>query len=497
VRRLRLLAVVALALLSARPASTATAPSPARTTGTKAAAAATATRKADLIVTARAVLTVDQDFHILPRSSVVIHHGAIVAIGSPETIAKQYSATRTIDRPNAVLMPGLVNTHTHAAMSLLRGIADDRPLMEWLQKYIFPAEAKNVSPAFVTDGTNLAMAEMIRSGTTTFADMYYFEDEVARAVDKAGMRGVLGETWIDFPAPDNKTGEQAQAYTRKYLEAWKNHPRVVAAIAPHAPYTCSAATYQAARKLADEYHAPLLTHLSETQDEQKTIHDKYGATPTKWLASIGFLGPRAVVAHGVWLSDDDLRALADAKVALSHNPESNMKLGSGIAPVAKAVAAGVVVSLGTDGPAGSNNDFDMFESMDFAGKLAKVAALDPTAMPARELVRMATIEGARSLGLGDKIGSIEVGKQADLIAVDLTASRTRPVYDLSSIVVYAAKASDVSLTMVAGKVLFDGHKLTTIDEAAVDKATGTWRERIERSLAAPAASADSTGRSSR
>jgi 5-methylthioadenosine/S-adenosylhomocysteine deaminase len=443
------------------------------------------------------VLTVDQDFRILSRSSVVIDHGAIVAIGSPEAMARQYSATRTIDRPNAVLMPGLVNTHTHAAMSLLRGIADDRPLMEWLQKYIFPAEAKNVSPAFVTDGTNLAMAEMIRSGTTTFADMYYFEDDVARAVDQAGMRGVLGETWIDFPVPDHKNSDEALAYTRKFLDHWKNHPRVVAAIAPHAPYTCSAATYQAARKLADEYGAPLLTHLSETQDEQKTIHDKYGTSPAEWLASIGFLGPRLVVAHGVWLSADDLLVLADHKVSLSHNPESNMKLGSGIAPIAKAMAAGVVVSLGTDGPAGSNNDFDMFESMDFAGKLAKVAALDPTAMPARELVRMATIDGARALGLGDKIGSIEVGKQADLIAVDLSSSRTRPVYDLTSTVVYAAKASDVSLTMVAGKVLFDGQKLTTIDEVAVDKAAGTWRKQIEQSLAAPAASADTTKKSSR
>jgi 5-methylthioadenosine/S-adenosylhomocysteine deaminase len=483
--------------MSARPAvAAATAkPSANQATGTKT-AATTAGKKADLIVTARAVLTVDPDFHILGRSSVVIDRGAIVAIGAPEAMARQYRATRTIDRPNSVLMPGLVNTHTHAAMSLLRGIADDRPLMEWLQKYIFPAEAKNVSPAFVTDGTNLAMAEMIRSGTTTFADMYYFEDDVARAVDKAGMRGVLGETWIDFPVPDHKNGDEAVAYTRKFLEHWKNHPRVVAAIAPHAPYTCSAATFQAARKLADEYGAPLLTHLSETQDEQKTIRERYRATPTAWLDSIGFLGPRTVVAHGVWLSDDDLRILQHDQVALSHNPESNMKLGSGIAPVVKAARAGVVVSLGTDGPAGSNNDFDMFESMDFAGKLAKVAALDPTVLPARDLVKMATMNGARALGLAKQIGSIEIGKQADLIAVDLTASRTRPMYDVTSIVVYAAKASDVSLTLVAGKVLFDGRTLTTIDEAAVDKAAGTWRDKIERSLA-PAASADSSGRSSR
>ncbi len=456
-------------------------------------------RGVDLIVSAGFVLTVDPEFRILPGSAVAIQDGRIVAIGTAAEITRRYAARRRIDRPHAVLMPGLVNTHTHAAMSLLRGIADDRPLMEWLQKYIFPAEARNVSPAFVRDGTNLAMAEMIRSGTTTFADMYYFEDDVAHAVDAAGMRAVLGETWIDFPVPDNKNHDQAVAYTTRFLASWKGHRRITAAIAPHAPYTCSAATFQSARKLADEYGAPLLTHLSETQDEQKTIREKYGATPTAWLASIGFLGPRAVVAHGVWLSDDDLQLLARDKVALSHNPESNMKLGSGIAPIAKALKAGVVVGLGTDGPAGSNNDFDMLESMDFAGKLAKVAQLDPTALPARDLIRMATLEGARALGLGDRIGSIEVGKEADLIAIDLTGERVRPVYDLTSTVVYAAKASDVSLTMVAGRVLFDGRSLQTLDEARIVQAAETWRAKITRSLAASAAtptSPDTVGKAS-
>ena len=481
VRSLSLVALAGLALAQARPV----APQ----------ASAPASRSVDVIVTAASALTVDADFRILSPCAVAIRNGTIVAVGPPAEIGRRYSARQRIDRPHSVLMPGLVNTHTHAAMSLMRGIADDRPLMEWLQKYIFPAEAKNVSPSFVRDGTNLAMAEMIRSGTTTFADMYYFEDDVARAVDKAGMRAVLGETWIDFPVPDNKTHDQATAYTKKFLEAWKGNRRVTAAIAPHAPYTCSATTYQDARALADAYGAPLLTHLSETQDEQKTIQAKYGNTPTRWLDKIGFLGPRLVVAHGVWLSDDDMKLLAERRVALSHNPESNMKLGSGIAPIAKTAAAGVVVGLGTDGPAGSNNDFDMFEAMDFAGKLAKVAGLDPTVLPARDLVRMATLGGARCLGLEKRIGSIEVGKDADLIAVDLTAERVRPVYDLASTLVYAAKASDVSLTMVAGRVLFDGHTVKTIDEAAVAKAAAEWRDRVTRSLApVPAATAhpDST-----
>jgi 5-methylthioadenosine/S-adenosylhomocysteine deaminase len=462
------LVAVAVALLQAWPGA--------------ARAQAPKSQSVDVIVTAEAALTVDANFRILSPCAVAIQGGTIVAVGSPAEIGRRYTARQKIDRPHSVLMPGLVNTHTHAAMSLLRGIADDRPLMEWLQKYIFPAEAKNVSPSFVRDGTNLAMAEMIRSGTTTFTDMYYFEDDVARAVDAAGMRAVLGETWIDFPAPDNKTHAEASAYTKKFLEAWKGHRRVIAAIAPHAPYTCSAATYQDARKLADAYGAPLLTHLSETQDEQKTILAKYKTTPTRWLDTIGFLGPRLLVAHGVWLSGDDMKLLTQRNVTLSHNPESNMKLGSGIAPIAKAVAAGVVVGLGTDGPAGSNNDFDMFEAMDFAGKLAKVAGLDPTVVPARDLVRMATLDGARCLGLEKRIGSIEVGKEADLIAVDLTSERVRPVYDLASTVVYAAKASDVSLTMVAGRVLFDGHAVKTIDEAATARLADEWHERITRSL---------------
>ena len=445
------------------------------------------TESADVIVTAGAVLTVDRDFRVLPEASVAIRGGVIVAIDDPAKIAKRFTAKERIERPGAILMPGLVNTHTHAAMSLLRGIADDQPLMEWLQKSIFPAEAKNVSAAFVRDGTNLAMAEMIRSGTTTFADMYYFEDDVARAVDAAGMRAVLGETWLDVPAPDNKTGDAARAYTKRFLETWKGNPRIRAAIAPHAPYTCSAGTYRAARELADLYDAPLLTHLSETRDEQKTIHEKYGMTPAKWLDSIGFLGPRLVAAHGVWLSDEDLALLVKDGVALSHNPESNMKLGSGIAPVSKAVAAGMVVGLGTDGPAGSNNDFDMFEAMDFAGKLAKVASLDPTALPARELIRMATIDGARALGLAQKIGSIEVGKEADLIAVDLGRERDRPIYDVASTLVYSGKAGDVTLTLVRGRVLFDGRSVRTIDEAATLAAAGAWRERIATSLGRPAA----------
>jgi 5-methylthioadenosine/S-adenosylhomocysteine deaminase len=323
---------------------------------------------------------------------------------------------------------------------------------------------------------------MLRGGTTTFADMYYYESDVAATVDAAGMRAVLGETWLDFPAPGHKDLEESKKVTRAFLERWKGHPRITAAVAPHAPFTNSKESLLAAKALADEFGAPLLTHLSETRDEQKQIMEKHGTTPTKWLDAIGFLGPNVLAAHGVWCDGEDLRILAARKVSLAHNPESNMKLASGIAPVVAARAAGVTVGLGTDGVAGSNNDLSMFEAMDFAGKLAKVSTMDPTALPARELLKMATIEGAKALRLDKKIGSLEVGKAADLIAVDFVEPRTRPIYDVVSTLVYAAKESDVSLTVVDGKVLWDRPKWRTIEPIQVIKAAGEWRERIMKSL---------------
>jgi 5-methylthioadenosine/S-adenosylhomocysteine deaminase len=424
----------------------------------------------------------DAAFTVRGETAVAIRGGEILAVGDPAGIDAAWAPEARIVRPGGVLLPGLVNTHTHAAMNLLRGIANDQPLMDWLRKYIFPAEAKNVSPEFVRAGTDLACLEMIRGGTTTFADMYYYESVVAESVDRAGLRAVLGETWLDFPAPGHANLEESKTVTRAFLEKWKGHPRITAAIAPHAPYTCSRETLLAARALADEYGAPLLTHVSETRDEQKEILEKYGKSPVAWLDEIGFLGPRLSVAHGVWLSPADLAILAERKVSLSHNPESNMKLGSGIAPVVAARKAGVVVGLGTDGVAGSNNDLDMFDAMDFAGKLAKVAALDPTPLTAPELLRMATIDGAKALGLDHLVGSLEAGKRADLIVVDLERAHAQPVFDLPSTVVYASRAGDVSLTVVDGKVLWDGARALTLDEAKVIAAAKVWRGRVLKSL---------------
>lgn len=443
----------------------------------------------DTLVTAAHVLTMDGTDRVFSPGAVAIRNGAIVAVGTPAELSSLYSPKRKISRPRAVVLPGLINTHTHAAMNLMRGIADDLPLMDWLTKFIFPAEARNVSPAFVKAGTLLACAEMVRGGTTTFADMYYFESDVASAVDQCGMRAVLGETWLDFPVPDHKDLPESIAVTRAFLEKWKGHPRVIAAVAPHAPFTNSKESLVAAHDLALEFKAPLLIHLSETKDEQKQIADKYGTTPAKWLESIGFLGPNVLAAHGVWLDADDMRLLAERHVGLSHNPESNMKLASGIAPVVAERKAGIVVGLGTDGVAGSNNDLDMWEAMDFAGKLAKVSTMDPTALPAKDLLRMATIEGARAMKLDGRIGSLEAGKRADLVAVELGGAGTTPVWDLYSTLVYAAKESDVSLTMVEGRVLWDGKRVTTLDEAKVVREAVEWRKKIAASLAAPAAPA--------
>jgi 5-methylthioadenosine/S-adenosylhomocysteine deaminase len=441
----------------------------------------------DTLVTAGWVLTMDGTDRVLTPGAVAISKGAIVAVGTPPELLSRYLPKRKISRPHSVVLPGLINTHTHAAMSLFRGIADDLPLMEWLTKFIFPAEAKNVSPAFVRAGTTLACLEMIRGGTTTFADMYYFESDVAEAVNACGLRAVLGETWLDFPVPDHKDLAESIQVTRAFLEKWKGHPRVVAAVAPHAPYTNSKESLVAARDLALEFKAPLLIHLSETKDEQKQIAEKYGMTPTKWLESIGFLGPNVLAAHGVWCDADDLRLLAERHVGLAHNPESNMKLASGILDVVAARKAGIAVGLGTDGVAGSNNDHDMWETMDFAGKLAKVSTMDPTALPAKELLRMATIEGARAMKMEDRVGSLETGKRADLVAVDLAGARTQPLWNLFSTLVYAVKEGDVSLTMVEGRVLWDGRTVRTVDAAKTLRDAEEWRSRIAASLKGAAA----------
>jgi 5-methylthioadenosine/S-adenosylhomocysteine deaminase len=364
------------------------------------------------------------------------------------------------------VMPGLVNTHTHAPMVLYRGLADDLALMDWLENYIFPAEAKTVSPEFVRAGTRLAALEMIQSGTTTYADMYYFEEEIAKVTKDAGLRGVLGQTVIQFPVADAKTPAEALARTEAFIRQFAGDDLITPAVAPHSMYTLDTKTLKSVRALADRERAPILIHLAETQDEVKRSRQTHKMTPTAYLDSIGFWGARTVAAHGVWLTPADIRTLARRGIGVSHNPESNMKLASGTAKVPAMRAAGIHVGLGTDGAA-SNNDLDMFEAMRQAAFLHKLQTGDPRAVPSRTALEMATIEGARALGLDTQIGSLEAGKRADLIVVSMASARQTPMYDPLSHLVYVTRGDDVRTTIVNGRVLMRDRKVLTLDEADV------------------------------
>ena len=434
--------------------------------GPRAAAQTPARRTVALVVTNAIVVTVDGTRRILSPGGIAIDGTDIVGVGSAAEIAAGFQGRQTIDGTGQILLPGLVNTHTHAAMVLLRGLGNDLALMDWLQKYIFPAEAKSVSPGFVRTGTQLAALEMIRSGTTTFADMYYFEEEVAKAASEAGLRGVLGQTIIRFPVPDAKTPEDGLKRTEAFIAAWKDHPLITPAVAPHALYTLDAATLKASRALADKHQVPLLIHLAETRAEVDSALQLGQATPTQYLNGVGLWGPRTLAAHGVWVSPSDMAILKGAGIAVSHNPESNMKLASGTAPVVDYLAQGIAIGLGTDGAA-SNNDLDMFEAMRFAGFLQKHARNDPQALPATQVLDMATRGGAAALGLGSRIGTIEVGKRADVILVDTRGPRQTPLFDPVSHLVYSAHGDDVTTTIVDGRVLMRDRRILTLNEAQV------------------------------
>jgi 5-methylthioadenosine/S-adenosylhomocysteine deaminase len=440
-----------------------------------------AAKPADILITGGTVLTMAGPD--IENGSVVISGGKIVAVGPSSQIDAKYAAKMTIHARGSAVMPGLVNAHTHVPMTLFRGIADDRDLMDWLQNFIFPAEAKNVSRDFVKWGTRLAAAEMIESGTTTFADMYYFESDIARETKAAGLRGVLGETVIDFPVADNKTWDEAMKYVRAYVKEWKGDRLITPAIAPHAPFTVSEEHLRQVRALATELGVPILIHVSETQNELEQVKAKHnGLTPGDYLDSIGFLGDDVVAAHGVWLSKEEIEKFAAKKVGVVHCPESNMMLASGIAPVSAMRAAHMKVGLGTDGPAGSNNDLDMFEEMASAARLQKVGRMDPKILGAHDVLEMATIGSARVLGLADKIGTLEEGKRADVIVVNLQTPKTQPVYSVESALVYAADGSNVTTTICDGKILMRNRKVLTVDVPATLVKAKEYRDRVRKSL---------------
>ena len=449
--------------------------------GRTAASQAQASRAVDLVITNGHVVTMNAAGQVMSPGAIAIRGTTIVDVGPADRIGREYQGRETVDARDRVIMPGLINTHTHAPMVLYRGLGDDLALMDWLQKYIFPAEAKTVTPEFVRVGTRLAALEMIQSGTTTYADMYYFEEEIARATEAAGLRGVLGQTIIQFPVADAKTPDEALQRTERFLKEFASSELITPAIAPHAMYTLEDRTLRAVRSMADRYKAPVLIHLAETADESKTSQQRHRMSPTRYLDSLGFWGPRTLAAHGVWLNDADIRILAKRGVGVSHNPESNMKLASGTAPVPALRSAKVPVGLGTDGAA-SNNDLDMFESMRQAAFLHKLTSRDPRAVPAPVALAMATIEGARALQMDDQIGSLEAGKRADMILVSMRGARQTPLYDPVSHLVYVTRGDDVRTTIVNGRILMRDRKVLTLDEAAVLEDANRMAEKVREAV---------------
>jgi 5-methylthioadenosine/S-adenosylhomocysteine deaminase len=430
-----------------------------------------------LLVTGGTVVTMDSRGTILEGGAVAVADGAIVAVGPAEELAAGYPQHRRIDATGRIVLPGLINAHTHAPMVLFRGLADDLELMDWLENHIFPAEAEHVDEEFVRAGTRLACLEMLAGGTTTFVDMYYYEDAIAEEADRCGMRAVVGETLIDFPAPDHATWDEAAAYTRRFVARWKDHPRITAAVAPHSAYTVSEVHLRAAHALAEELDAPFLTHLAEAPSEIEQVRERTGTTSILFMDSIGVLGDRMLAAHVVWPQPGEIELLAERGVGVAHCPQSNMKVAAGIAPVPALLAAGIAVGLGTDGAA-SNNDLDLWEEIDTAAKLHKVAALDPTLVDARQALRMATIEGARALDLEEEIGSLEAGKRADLIVVGTGGFHQRPYSNPYSLLVYSTKAADVETVIVEGRVVVEGGHVLTLDAEGVLAEADAWRQRI-------------------
>ena len=423
-------------------------------------------QRVSLIVRSDTIVTMDEARRVLTPGAIVIVGDAIVAVDAADVVARRYVSGAVLDLGSDIVLPGLINTHGHVPMVMYRGLADDLALMDWLENYIFPAEAQTVTPEFVRTGMRLGILEMIRSGTTTFTDMYYFEEEAARVARAAGIRSVLGQTVISFPAPDARTPAEAIVLAEAFIEAWKDDALVTPAVAPHSMYALDRDSLIAVRDLARRYDVPILVHLAETKDEVEIANERHAMSPTAYLDSIEFWGPDVLAAHGVWVSEADIEILTSRGVAVSHNPESNMKLASGIAPIPQMLAAGVVVGLGTDGAA-SNNDLDMFEAMRQAALLHKVATGDPRVLAAPQVLAMATIGGAAALGLADRVGSLTVGKQADLISVSIDRARHTPLYDPVSHLVYVTRGSDVRTSLVNGRVLMQDGAVLTLDEGEV------------------------------
>ncbi len=437
----------------------------------------------DTLILGGTILCLDERMTQIPDGALAIAGDTLAAVGTADALRRQFTSPNIIDGKNTLIMPGLINSHTHAAMTCFRGIADDMNLMEWLNDYIFPAEARNVDPELAYWGSMLACAEMIKSGTTSFCDMYIFEDETARAAQEAGMRCLLGEVLFDFPSPNYQTPQEGLAYTRRLLERWAGDPLIRIAVEPHALYTCSRPLLEEAIKLADEFEVPLALHLLENASERQQLQEKLGKGAVAYLKDLGCLNERLIAFHGVYLDEEDIRTFRDHGCKVVYNPESNMKLASGFAPVSRMLKAGIRVGLGTDGCA-SNNNLDMFQAMDTAAKLEKVINLDPTLMPAPTVVAMATRGGAQVLGMEQITGCLRPDLKADLIMIDLKSPHLTPMYNPYSQLVYAANGADVKTVFINGKMVMKDRRLLTLNEEEIMAKVCQIAEQIRHSLQA-------------
>lgn len=435
----------------------------------------------DIIITGGTVLTLDRVFTRIPQGAIAVAGDTIVATGNEVEVTRHYRAKKIISCPDSIIMPGLVNAHTHAAMTCFRGIADDMELMDWLNHYIFPAEAKNVTPDLVYWGSLLACVEMIKSGTTTFADMYMFEDETARAATQAGMRCMVGEVIYDFPSPNIKSPVEGWAYTEYLLKRWKDDPLVTVMVTPHSLYTCSHDVLGQAKEVAQRYGIPVATHLLENKRELDELTRRLNRRAVDYLDEIGLLNDRFIAYHGVMMDEYDMQSFAARGAKVVHNPESNMKLASGVAPVAAMLDHGICVGLGTDGCA-SNNNLDLFQEMDTAAKLEKAVRCDPTIMNARTVTWMATAGGAQVLGMDDRIGSLEVGKKADIVIIDCKKPHLTPLYNEYSHLAYCVLGADVDTVIINGEVVMEQRQLTRLDEEEVMARVREIACRVARSL---------------
>lgn len=418
---------------------------------------------ADLLIHNAYVLSLDENFKSWPKGAIAIKGHEIVALGEEAGLLKAVDAAQRLDAGGNVILPGLINAHTHAAMTLFRGMADDAPLKSWLEDHIWPAEGRFVNPDNVAIGTRLALVEMIRSGTTTFNDSYFFISRIAEEVDKAGMRAVLAEPVADFPMPGAKNYEMFESMVEDALKKWGKHPRIQVALGPHSTYSCGPDLLRKVQALADKHNLPVHIHLSETPTEVADVTKRYGHSPVAQLKSLGMVKKGLIAAHCVEIQPDEIALFAKHGVGVGHNPQSNMKLGSGMAPVPEMLKASVALGLGTDGVA-SNNNLDMLEEMGTVAFMQKMRKGNPEAIRARDIVQMATLGSARALGLEKQIGSLEVGKQADLIMIDVDQPHMTPMYDPYSVLVFSATGSDVDSVMVAGRFLMKDRKLLTLDE---------------------------------